>query len=112
MKIKKSNNLPEQSVTGAPEIVKKVFFENGEVPYLTTIATATFLPGQSVGDHTHETMCEVFYILEGRAVFECGGVTAEVSTGDCISIPAGSTHKQSNPFNDPVTWIYWGIATK
>ena len=35
----------------------------------------------------------------------------EVNKGDCITIAPGEIHWQSNPFQEDVTWLYFGIAT-
>lgn len=53
----------------------------------------------------------MFYILRGRAIFECEGVEREVGAGDCAVIPEGQIHRQYNPFDHSVEWVYFGVAT-
>jgi quercetin dioxygenase-like cupin family protein len=111
MKIVHLSTVPESSVRHSPSIKKKVIFDTGYIPTVTTFAQATFLPGQSVGEHTHPTMYEVFYILSGKAVFRINGEDSEVGVGDSISIEPGEVHAQMNPYSEPVTWLYFGVAT-
>ena len=111
MKITKTAELPELGVSHNPEIKKKVFIDNEQIPKLMMFGEATFKPGQSVAKHTHLTMFEVFYIQEGKAIFNINGETYEVTAGDCITVEPGEEHFQSNPFTIATKWIYFGIAT-
>ena len=111
MKIIKTETLPEVGVSYNEEIKKKVFIERGYVPQLMTFGSATFKPGQSVETHRHETMFEVFYIQEGKAEFIIEGKKLIVEPGDCITIELGEDHSQSNPYDESVTWLYFGVAT-
>lgn len=111
MNIIHTTTLPEQGVSHNPDIKKKVFLEKGQVPFLTNFSSAVFLPGQEVDFHVHETMTEVFYITKGKALFSTPQEDREVTAGDVVTIPAGETHKQSNPFDEDVAWIYFGVVT-
>lgn len=111
MKIFSTHQIKESGVSHNPDIKKKVFLENGLIPKLTTFAQATFTPGQSVDTHKHDTMHEVFYVQSGKAEFVIAGKKFLVQPGDCITIDPGEEHSQSNPFSEPVTWLYFGIAT-
>lgn len=102
--------LPTVGVSHNPEIKKKVFITPNAVPHIMTFGEATFKPGQSVGEHSHETMTEVFYIQSGRALFSIEGEDFEVQTGDCITIHAKERHAQSNPFDEDVVWLYFGVS--
>lgn len=110
MKVINSNQLPETGVSHNPEIKKKVFLENGFIPQITTFAQATFRPGQFVETHVHETMYEVFYILSGKASFIIEGEEVIAEKGMIIAIEPNEKHSQSNPFDEDVTWIYYGVA--
>lgn len=112
MKIIKTKIIPEQRVSHNPEIKKKVFIEKGVIPHIMTFGEATFLPGQSVETHLHETMYEVFLITSGKAIFEVKKDKILVEEGDCITIEAGEIHRQSNPFDKKVTWLYFGVSTE
>lgn len=106
-----THNLPWVGVTNEPEIKKKVFIEKGAVPKVTIFGEAVFKPGQSVDTHKHETMYEVFYITQGKAVFTIEGVETKVSEGDCIVIEENKEHSQKNPYERDARWLYFGIAT-
>jgi mannose-6-phosphate isomerase-like protein (cupin superfamily) len=110
MKLTHTNNLPEIGTTHNKNIKKKVFLKKGEIPNITTFATATFKPGQSVETHTHETMYEVFYIQSGKAEFVVNDKKFEITAGDCITIEPGEKHSQNNPYDEDVVWIYFGVA--
>ncbi len=111
MKIVHWDTLPELGVSHNPEIKKKTLIERGEIPQLMMFGTATFKKGQQVASHKHDTMFEVFYIQKGSAVFVVNGEKHVLEPGHCITIAPGEIHAQSNPFEDDVTWTYFGIAT-
>jgi quercetin dioxygenase-like cupin family protein len=73
MKLIKLEDIPLVGVSHNPDIKKKVILEKGYIPQLMTFGQATFLPGQSVEEHSHETMFEVFYIQSGKADFVVNG---------------------------------------
>lgn len=105
------SELLEVGVSHNPDIKKKVILNNTSVPHLMTFAQATFKPGQRVDTHVHATMTEVFYVQSGKAEFVVEGERMEVVAGDTIVIDAGEKHAQSNPFEEDVTLLYFGIAT-
>lgn len=111
MKIVKTNSLPELGVSHNPEIKKKVFIGTGEIPNIMMFGSAVFTPGQFVELHKHDTMYEVFYIQKGKAEFSVNHKKIIVSPGDCITIEPGELHAQSNPFEENVEWLYFGVAT-
>ena len=111
MKITNKKNLPEVGVSHNPEIKKKVFIDDQEIPKLMMFGEATFKPGQFVEKHSHNTLFEVFYICSGKAIFNINGNDIEVREGDCIRIEPKEEHYQNNPFDLDVTWMYFGIAT-
>jgi quercetin dioxygenase-like cupin family protein len=112
MKIIKTNELPEVGVSHNPEIKKKVFIEKSEIPQLMTFGQAVLRSGQEVDEHVHPTMCEVFYILSGKAVFQINGTDYQIVEKDCIYIESGERHSQKNPFEEDATWLYFGISTE
>ncbi|EAQ40965.1 cupin domain-containing protein [Polaribacter sp. MED152] len=111
MKLIHTNQLPEIGTTHNEAIKKKVFIKKEEIPKLMMFGSATFTPGQEVDTHKHDTMCEVFYILSGKAEFIVNSKKHNVVTGDCITIEQGEFHSMRNPFLEDVTWVYFGIAT-
>lgn len=111
MKLVHTKSLPNVGVSHDTAIKKKVFLEKGMVPNLMMFGSTTFKPGQSVEEHVHKTMYEVFYIQSGKADFIVNGKVFALKTGDCITIEEGEFHSMSNPYLEDTTWIYFGIAT-
>ena len=62
-------------------------------------------PGASAVPHAHELYEETFYILSGELEVLLGESTSAVTTGDFISIPAGTRHGFSNRTSDEVTML-------
>lgn len=110
MKLVKQQELPELGVSHNPEIKKKTMICSGEIPKLMMFGSAVFKPGQEVDLHKHDTMVEVFYIQKGKAEFTVEEEVLLLEPGHCITIEAGEVHKQANPFNEDVEWVYFGIG--
>lgn len=111
MRLVKTSEVPATGVSHNPEIKKKVLVERGVIPQVMTFGEATFLPGQGVDEHVHDTAYEVFYIQSGKAEFVVNGEAVTVFPGDCIVIEQGEKHFQHNPFENSVTWLYFMVAT-
>ncbi len=105
------SDIQEVGVSHNHDIMKKVLIDKGEIPQLMTFGQAIFKPGQSVDEHKHETMFEVFLIESGKAIFVVKGEKVELETGDCLTIEPNELHSQSNPYDEDVRWLYFGIAT-
>lgn len=52
--------------------------------------------GASIGLHTHEGNCEMFYIIEGTGKVLMDGEYERVETGMCHYCPIGHTHSLIN----------------
>lgn len=111
MKIVRSQEVAEVGVSHNQEIKKKVLLDKGTIPHLMNLSSALLKPEQFVESHQHPTMYEVFYILKGRAAFVVNEKKVLLGVGDCITIAPGERHSQSNPYDENVEWIYFGIAT-
>lgn len=111
MKISNIKDTSEIPANHKGNILKRVLLNKGEIPHLMMFSSATFKPLQKVEAHKHDTMYEIFFIQSGKAEFIINTKKIEVSTGDCITIEPGEIHSQSNPFQEDVTWLYFGIAT-
>lgn len=53
-------------------------------------------PGSSIGAHTHETNCEIIFILEGRGKVLYDGEYEALASGDCHYCPKGHSHSLIN----------------
>lgn len=62
-------------------------------------------PGASVGLHKHEGDCEVYYILEGRALVNDNGTDVELGPGDINFCPDGGSHGIENIGNSDLSYI-------
>ena len=49
-------------------------------------------PGATIGMHSHETNCEVIYILSGTGQVLCDGVQEPLGPGACHYCPKGHGH--------------------
>lgn len=58
--------------------------------------------GEEPGEHTHPTEDEIFYVLEGRITFRCGGETFDLEQGGVVFLPCGISHGYTIPGDDPV----------
>lgn len=68
------SNTSHHDDLGKP-ITKQQLLAPFVVPNVAGISVATILPGQRVEMHSHETMHEFFYVLEGGATFYVTGDT-------------------------------------
>jgi quercetin dioxygenase-like cupin family protein len=48
--------------------------------------------GEEPPEHTHATEDEIFYVLQGRMAFRCGGERFELTDGGCAFLPRGIPH--------------------
>ena len=109
MKKIKSTSIEEVGVTHNPDIKKRLMIKAGEFSTIMSFGRAVFAPNQSTSAHLHSDMIEVFFILSGKGMFHTKTKKIKVEKDDYISIPAGETHWQSNPFKEPLELLYFGI---
>lgn len=58
-----------------------------------SLAEASLPAGAEIERHYHRLSEEFYYLTDGRAVMEVGGVECEVAAGDAILIPPGAWHR-------------------
>ncbi len=95
-----------------PGVLKKVLFKkedlyNGRVQMINW---AKLPPGKSFRAHYHEDMEEVFIVVEGQARIKIDEEEATIDQGDCVLVPAGSTHKMFNESVSNVLYVVVGIT--
>jgi mannose-6-phosphate isomerase-like protein (cupin superfamily) len=89
---------------------KRILARGGALPDVTQVAVAV-MPSESVVEpHAHRTMYEIFFVLEGDAVYVIDGKEYAASPGDLVVAPPGAIHsvrvgRQAHRV------FYWGIAT-
>lgn len=59
-------------------------------------ANITLKPGCSIGFHVHEQDSELFYMIQGEALYNDNGVEHPVTAGDVMFCPAGTGHSIAN----------------
>jgi quercetin dioxygenase-like cupin family protein len=106
MHIPASPTTTEPTRHGNP---KRVILRSGVLPEVTQVAEAFFNANDEVQPHQHPTMYEVYFVLEGRAVYEVGAEQYEVGPGDFIIVPPATQHRQ-RVVEAPHRVFYWGIA--
>lgn len=80
--------------------VREISFEGGRMRVLLgdgagaglTVLDETAPPGMSPPSHAHLGVSETFYVLEGSYQFVVDGHEQEVSAGELVSVPPGTTH--------------------
>ncbi|MDP2671312.1 MAG: cupin domain-containing protein [bacterium] len=73
-----------------------------------SIGSITFQPGQKTENHTRE-VDETLYIIEGRTTVVVNDEERfQLEEGDCIHLPAGTTHRHENNSTENFTqlWIF------
>lgn len=79
-------------------------FKGGEKEFRTQmfwdgtnrIMKGRLIPGASIGEHTHDTNCEILFVLSGEGTIIDDGVSSAISAGQCTYCPKGHTHSLVN----------------
>ena len=104
------SDLPIDRVSHNRAIQKQVMLRSGDLPHLINFAQATFTPGQVAAGHSHEDMCEVFFIESGVGNICIDGTDYPLTPGTCIAVEPGEVHEVSNRGVEDLVITYFGIA--
>lgn len=77
---------------------------------ITQVAYGVLEPGEIVAEHAHNDMEECFFFIEGKGAYKLDKVDHEVHNGTFIKIPINTLHELRVEGNEPLRFIYWGIA--
>jgi len=100
-------------VTAHGQGEKFVFLKNGDSETnLTQFAYGRFQPGEYCEKHTHETMEEFFFFLDGTGEYLVNGETIYLKKGVFLRIPAKVAHELKATGDQPLEFIYFGIGTQ
>jgi quercetin dioxygenase-like cupin family protein len=108
MVISLANCATEPTRHGNP---KQVLLREGALPGVTQVAVATFPECIETDIHSHPTMYEIYFVLEGTATYTIGDARFDVGPGDFFFVPPGIRHNQTVT-SAPHRIFYWGIATE
>src|SRR5205085_12601721 len=91
--------------------IKRVFV-NREMTNsaLTQFAHGTLTTGQESGFHSHATMDEYFYFIDGNGEYVISDNVVAATAETFIRIPAGSVHNLRNVGDTDLVFVYFGIA--
>ena len=59
-----------------------------------------FEPGQAQNPHTHEGSDKIYFVLEGRGLFQIGREEKELKENEIAIAPSGQRHGVNNPGPD------------
>lgn len=97
-------NDGEQS--GGGPIRCRIIEDGSHTGHRLGLIEATVPPGPGgPPQHLHRDHDETFIVTEGTLRFTSGADSVEVAAGSCVTVPAGTPHTFSNPFDVPATFI-------
>ena len=109
MKITNLQNLPLKAVSHNPEIKKKVMLSMGDLPHLTNFSQASFAPGQISTAHSHQDMCEVFFVTAGEGTIKIDDRHYSLTPGICVAVEVEEVHEIINTGSQELILTYFGI---
>ena len=107
-----SINISEIDFTESchPGHLKKVIFRGSEMrSSLTQVAYAELLAGEIIEEHLHESMEEVFFVLDGYCEFCLNGVLHVLIKDSVIKIAPKIKHKVKALADTKL--YYFGVST-
>ena len=72
---------------------------------LCRILHGRLAPGHTIGEHCHDTSCEVIYFLSGHGKMILDGREERIEPGLCHYCPRGSTHQMINDASDDLVFF-------
>lgn len=106
---KLSEIIPESTAHGSGK--KFVFRRNDEMTNASTqIAFGHFKAGEKCEEHTHLTMFEYFFFIEGRGTYVVEGKIFHLLPNSFLEIPAGYKHSLHANEGEDLKFVYWGVA--
>lgn len=95
-----------------PGVLKQIFLKRDDLApgRIQMINWSTLLPGKSFRSHYHESMDEVFIILNGKVEVSVGEEKKKLGKGDAVVIPEDTIHVMKNLTDRDVCYIAIGIS--
>lgn len=104
-------SLAAEPVSHDKTISKHVFLRKGDVPHLTNFSRAVLHPGQSVSEHCHDGMVEVFFVASGTGTMRINGANYPLAKGDCIVVEPGERHSLACGESGDMELLYLGVLS-
>lgn len=102
----------ERELTAHAQGAKQVFLRNSDTPTnVTQVAYGTFSKADYCELHTHPTMEECFFFLKGNGFYVVADQQIPLQYGVFVRIPAGVQHRLEATSDEPLEYVYFGIAT-
>jgi len=103
-------NMPQsmehEPAGGKGDMTFRTLFAPEDLAGKTGMFAAVTLPaGNTIGEHLHDSDCEVYYILSGEGVMIEDGKRYPVQAGDVEFCPQGHSHGLDNLSAEPVTFL-------
>lgn len=103
-KIEDMRDFPVKNLCeGEGQAIFTSLFERGTLP--KTFTKITLEPGNSCGEHVHDTDGEIYFMLEGELVFIEDGVEYVVHPGECEYCADGHSHGAINRSDKPGSYL-------
>ncbi len=111
-KITASINHLESELTAHFQGSKQVFLRNSDTPTkVTQVAYGIFAKTDYCELHTHLTMEECFFFIKGTGFYQIDDQQIALQSGVFIRIPAGTPHRLEATSEEPLEYVYFGVAT-
>jgi len=92
---------------------KRVFVKDEDTASsLTQFAYGLMRKGEESGFHSHKTMEEYFYFINGRGVFLIETESFGLRPTSFVRVPAGTLHNIRNEHEENLEFVYFGIAVQ
>lgn len=103
----------EREVTAHAQGIKQVFLRNSDTPTkVTQVAYGQFAKTDYCELHSHATMEECFFIVKGQGEYVVNDETIALTSGVFVRIPAGVPHRIVSTGEEPLEYVYFGVATE
>lgn len=92
--------------------LKKVFLRVNDTPTkVTQVAYGEFSSTDYCELHTHMTMEECFFFMNGTGTYTVGNQKIDLYPGVFVRIPAGIPHRLEASDGGKLKYVYFGVAT-
>jgi len=97
-------NDGEQS--GGGPIRVRIIEDGSHTGHRLALIEVTVPPGPAMPpQHVHLDHDEIFIVIQGKLRFTSEGENFDAEAGSCVTVPTGTPHTFSNPFDAPAKFI-------